>query len=421
MRALVLDDDPVILTLMHTTLEQTGFEVSPFTRGKDALRALETESFDLIISDLMMPELSGEEFFHLARKSQPRAPFIFLTANDDVATAVKIMKLGAEDYLQKPVKGKELLDRVERVIKENRKEQLIRKTLTDNRQEELEQQGIFSWKKLYRTKDSEQTNRIMGFLSRNIEQGGGFSWLDILKSEIKEKEGPELTLSRSLMDMVVGSAENIRKVLSDLFFVTALIDRPLDLERVELEDFLIEHFQYYQQEQIPLVISHGKKISLTPLTGPRDFDLDINRDMLFRIFRELLSNAIKYSPEESKILIIFNVKEQNSGKKLEISFWNPPRETSTKDSTGKSITGIPYEHSESAFELFHTFENYPVQIPEEEWHHGTGLYIVRQLVLKMGGQVEARNIVMHTLDQKAPYVSVTVSLPLKERQTLKRA
>jgi DNA-binding response OmpR family regulator/two-component sensor histidine kinase len=415
MKALVLDDDPVILVLIQTTLEQTGFEIFPFTRGKDALRSLETESFDLIISDLMMPEIGGEEFFHLARKSQPRTPFIFLTANDDVDTAVEIMKLGADDYLQKPVKGKELLARVERVLKENRKEQLIRKTLSDNRQEELEHQGIFSWKKLYRTKDSEQTNRIMRFLSRNIEQGGGFTWLDILKSEIQEKEGDEYPLSRSLMDMVVGSAENIRKVLADLFFVTSLIDQPLDLETVELEDLLIEYFQYYQQEQIPLVISHGKKISLTPLTGPRNYDLNINRDMLFRIFRELLSNAIKYSPEQSKILVVFNVRDTEKGKNLEISFWNPPRETSSRDSRGKVITGIPYEHSESAFELFHTFENFPVQIPEEEWRHGTGLYIVRQLVLKMEGQVEARNIVMHTLDQKTPYVSVTVSLPLKEK------
>lgn len=255
----------------------------------------------------------------------------------------------------------------------------------------------------------------MGFLSRNIEQGGGFTWLDILKSEIREKEGDEFTLSRSLLDMVVGSAENIQKILNDLFFVTSLIDRPLDLDTVELEDLLIDYFQYYQQEQIPLVISHGKKISLTPLTGPRNYDLNINRDMLFRIFRELLSNDIKYSPEESKILVVFNVRDTGKAKKLEISFWNPPRETSTKDSQGKTITGIPYEHSESAFELFHTFENYPVQIPEEEWHHGTGLYIVRQLVLKMEGQVEARNIVMHTLDQKTPYVSVTVSLPLKEK------
>lgn len=141
---MVLDDDHVILSLMQTTLEQAGFEVKSFTRGKDALNCLETEGFDLVISDLMMPEIGGEEFFRQVKQNHPRIPFLFLTANDDVATAVAIMKLGAEDYIQKPVKGKEFLDRVSRVLNETRKEQLIRKTLDDNRQEELEQQGIFS-------------------------------------------------------------------------------------------------------------------------------------------------------------------------------------------------------------------------------------------------------------------------------------
>ena len=221
MNILALDDDIIILSLIKTALENEDYHVSAFEKGSDALMDLDTREYDLIISDLKMPEMDGENFFNKVKEKYPRIPFIFLTANDDIETAVKIMKLGADEFLQKPLKGKELVVRVENLIQDKKKELLINKTRNDRKLEELDQEGIFSWKSLYREKDTEQANRVMNFLSRNIEKCGGFSWLDLLKSEIKEQKGSSVTLDTSLIKLIIDSSEEIRKILDNLTFVAS--------------------------------------------------------------------------------------------------------------------------------------------------------------------------------------------------------
>ncbi len=140
-KILVLDDDQVILALIESSLNQEGFQVYTFNKGIDALTDLQTNQYDLIISDLMMPEMDGESFFCKVREQYPKVPFVFLTANESVDTAVKVMKLGADDYIQKPIKGQNLIDRVNGAIQEKKRELFIKKTLDDNYLDSLEQNG----------------------------------------------------------------------------------------------------------------------------------------------------------------------------------------------------------------------------------------------------------------------------------------
>ena len=163
---------------------------------------------------------------------------------------------------------------------------------------------------------------------------------------------------------------------------------------------------------IPIIAAHRKKIRFTSLENTSGYFLDVNMEMLFKIFRELLFNAVKYSPEEGKILILLNFILKENKPFLEVSFWNTPRQTQTPDEKGERISGIPYEKSEAVFEMFNTFENFPVNIEGEEWLNGTGLYIARRMLRKMNGEIDARNMIMQTIHTKIPYVSITVTLPL---------
>ncbi len=107
-RILVVDDEVSTLTLFQRILEKEGYAVVCVTSGEKALQQLKTQRFDLAISDLRMPGLTGIEFVQKAKALSPTLPCIVLTGYGTVHSAVAVMKEGAYDYLTKPVNDDEL-------------------------------------------------------------------------------------------------------------------------------------------------------------------------------------------------------------------------------------------------------------------------------------------------------------------------
>src|SRR5580704_14261934 len=104
-RVLVADDEEGVRTFLAETLERAGHEVTQAADGEAALRAAHDEPFDVVLTDLRMPGTDGMTVVRTIRTEQTDVEVIVLTAFGDVATAVEAMKLGAFDYLQKPVSG----------------------------------------------------------------------------------------------------------------------------------------------------------------------------------------------------------------------------------------------------------------------------------------------------------------------------
>ncbi|HUS66643.1 MAG TPA: sigma-54 dependent transcriptional regulator [Kofleriaceae bacterium] len=104
-RILVADDEAGIREFMEDALASDGHEVETAADGDAAARALDRRSFDLLITDLRMPGQSGLSLLRKVRTEQPEVQVIVLTAHGTVDTAVEAMKLGAFDYLQKPIGG----------------------------------------------------------------------------------------------------------------------------------------------------------------------------------------------------------------------------------------------------------------------------------------------------------------------------
>jgi DNA-binding NtrC family response regulator len=99
---LVVDDEPVQALLASEILSPEGHEVEIAHSGAEALEKLASRPFDLVVADLMMPEMDGFELMRQVGESWPDMPVIFLTGNDDVTSAVQAIKEGAENYLTKP-------------------------------------------------------------------------------------------------------------------------------------------------------------------------------------------------------------------------------------------------------------------------------------------------------------------------------
>ena len=121
-KILVVDDKLELRTLLKSYLTQEGFEVAVAGDGREALFVARREKPDLIILDLMMPEMSGYDFLHLYNR-EADTPVIILTAKLDENDKVLGLELGADDYVTKPFSPRELTARVRAVLRRLEKRQ----------------------------------------------------------------------------------------------------------------------------------------------------------------------------------------------------------------------------------------------------------------------------------------------------------
>ena len=119
-RVLVVDDEEHITELVSMGLTYNGFEVERAGTGRTALSAVERQRPDLIVLDVMLPDLDGFDVARRLRQAEgagTRVPVIFLTAKDTTADKIEGLRLGGDDYVTKPFSIEELIERVKAVLR----------------------------------------------------------------------------------------------------------------------------------------------------------------------------------------------------------------------------------------------------------------------------------------------------------------
>ena len=142
-RVLVVEDEPGLVMTLTDRLEAEGYQVASVMDGQEGFEAAKTQSFDIILLDVMLPRKSGFDVCQDLRSAGVPSPVLMLTARGQTVDKVTGLKLGADDYLCKPFEMEELLARMEALIrrsfaKNSKDTEVWEKTITKRGEERYE-------------------------------------------------------------------------------------------------------------------------------------------------------------------------------------------------------------------------------------------------------------------------------------------
>lgn len=345
-KILIVDDVMSNVLLLKVLLTNEKFAIATASNGRQALEQVEKENPDLVLLDVMMPDMSGFEVAqHL--KSNPNTadiPIIFLTALNSTADIVKGFQVGANDFISKPFNKEELIIRVTHQIS-----LVAAKRLILSKTEEL-QRTIAGRDKLYSV-IAHDLRSPMGSIKMVLNM--------LILNLPSEKIGAEmyelLTMANQTTEDVFSLLDNLLKWTKSQIGKLNVVYQDVDL--VEVTDGVIEIFS---------MVASLKKIRIREMK-PEKMMVNADIDMLKTVVRNLLSNAIKFSKENSEVLV-----------KME-------------EVDGMAVVSVQ-DHGcgiseEGQKKLLHTDTHFSTFGTNNEEGSGLGLLLCKDFVVKNGGKL----------------------------------
>ncbi|HPN37357.1 MAG TPA: hybrid sensor histidine kinase/response regulator [Melioribacteraceae bacterium] len=273
-KVLIVDDVPANLKVLSDILRDEGYKIRPVTSGIQALQVAEKVLPDVVLLDIMMPEMDGIETCKLLKANPVLAdiPVIFISALSESESIVNALNVGGVDYITKPFKIEEVKARVSTHIKIN----LQRKEL-----EEL----ISVRNKFVSVLAHDLRNSVQVFLGMS----------EILSDDLNAFPPDE---TKEILKDMNKSAKNINHTLENLLEWSNLQSKKIAFnpERTNIFELTNDLLKSLSQSTI------AKNLSVLNNIDPSIF-LSVDKYMLSSVFRNLLLNAIKYSKENGKIII----------------------------------------------------------------------------------------------------------------------
>lgn len=345
-KILIVDDVMSNVLLLKVLLTNEKFAIATASNGRQALEQVEKENPDLVLLDVMMPDMSGFEVAqHL--KSNPNTadiPIIFLTALNSTADIVKGFQVGANDFISKPFNKEELIIRITHQIS-----LVAAKRLILSKTEEL-QRTIAGRDKLYSV-IAHDLRSPMGSIKMVLNM--------LILNLPSEKIGAEmyelLTMANQTTEDVFSLLDNLLKWTKSQIGKLNVVYQDVDL--VEVTDGVIEIFS---------MVASLKKIRIREMK-PEKMMVNADIDMLKTVVRNLLSNAIKFSKENSEVLV--KMEEVDGMAVVSVQDYG---------------CGISEEGQKK---LLHTDTHFSTFGTNNEEGSGLGLLLCKDFVVKNGGKL----------------------------------
>src|SRR5438445_4111230 len=360
-KLLIVDDEAALMTALCKTLEQQGYAAAGFTSAKEALAALRDQQFDLVLTDLKMPEMDGILLLRAAQEIDRDLVGIVMTGHGAVDTAVGAMKVGALDYILKPFKLNGILPVLTRAL-DMRRLRMENKELERCVRERTAELEAFSYS-------------VSHDLRAPLRHIDGFAGL--------LQEDASSTLSdagRRHLATISGAAKNMSKLIDDLLGFARMGRAHLSRTRVEMSALVAEVLQ----EMSPDAQGRNVAWGIEPLP-----EVWGDRALLKQVWANLLGNALKYTRQRVK---------------AEIKVGCQPRVGELEFHINDNGAGFDMKYAARLFGVFQ-------RLHREEVFEGTGVGLanVRQIVTRHGGRTWAEGAV----DRGATFY---FSLPIQENR-----
>ncbi len=369
-KILVADDEEVIVDLTALLLRGRGFEVLTAYDGAECLDQVTKEHPALVLLDYMMPVMDGETALRNIVEHHPDTYVIMFTGKGSEEVAVRLMKSGAADYLQKPFVNSSLLERIDTVL-QIRQVELINRDLT--REKELLQREIEAWN-LHLEQRVDQKSQELELAHREILQAEKLATLGHISAGMAHEIRNPLNAINLFAQILSGAyredLENssyIRKIIEEVERVDSILIKMLAASRGtsaprsevridQIANRVLANCEVLCRTQQVDVECHFEE-NIPPLTAdPTEIE---------QIFTNLLTNALFEMPQGGQLGVSLTLDEGFIH--LEIS------------DTGR---GIPKEHLSQIFDPFFT---------TKEKGTGFGLSVVLRIVRGYGGLIKAES------------------------------
>jgi signal transduction histidine kinase len=362
-RILIVDDEATQMKALCDTLEDNGYETVGFTAGPAALAALRETRFDLLLTDLMMPEMDGLDLLRAAQEIDPALVAIIMTGQGTIDTAVEAMKANALDYILKPFKLSVILPVIARAL-------TVRGLRVKNA--ELER-SVTRY-----TAELEAANKELEAFSYSVSHDlrAPVRAIAALSGILLKEFSPQMADdARQISERVHASARRMVQLIDDLLRFSHLSREPLSKEPVNVGELIRSVVEELRREQGDRKI----EIEIGDLT-----DCNGDPSLLRQVFVNLLSNAFKFTRRKEAARIEVGCRPGNA----ETIYF-------VKDNGA----GFDMKDVGTLFGVFQRFHG-----ADEFEGTGVGLSIVQRIVQRHGGRVWAEAAV----DQGATFY---VALP----------
>ena len=340
-RILVVDDDRVILELASIILRSADYSVQTASDGICALHLLEEEFFDLVLLDFMMPGMDGLEVLREIKDKFPDTAVIIFTGMGSEDIAVRVMKAGAADYIMKPFRNHDLLERTAAVLRSRRLELHNRELLAER---ERHLQEIEQWNRELERRVDEKSQELESAHAEIIQVEKLATLGHLAAGLTHEIRNPLNSINlfaqilKNNRDAAPQSVEFLERIQSEIDRIDNLLIKLLSVSRTQsridsavqvhvvAEDVLNSFQAQIEAQQIHLL---QKIVATPPFYG--------DEEEVRQVFSNLLSNALHATP---------------AGGELRVSVLPKPGAIQIKVSDNGC--GIPLEHQARIFDPFFT-------------------------------------------------------------------
>ncbi|MUG99887.1 response regulator [Scytonema sp. UIC 10036] len=339
-KILIIDDEPDNFDVIDTLLESEGYQLSYASNGNKALNLLKTFQPDVILLDVMMPQMNGIEFCQKFKSHSQwkHIPVIMVTSLTDKEDLSKCLAMGADDFLSKPVNGLELRARVKSMLRIKQQHDALQETM--RLREDLSQSIVHDLR-----------NPLTIILSSAA----------ILRTSDYSPERQE----KKTMNIIT-AGQRLQLMIDSLLLMAKLESGKMVLTRTEVD--LHELCASALADLEPLAVQNRRKpIGNLPAPGG---SICVDRSLFRRVVDNLLSNAIKFAPPDSEII-------------LSADYPAPGR---ARIQVADSGLGVKEELHQIIF------EKYEIGTPiKESSQLGLGLAFCKMVVEAHGGYIKVNN------------------------------